>query len=233
MTFTWYPDEQENAGRENLDPAHVAQYDRKEQIDLVSEIELLTDLGLNSESEVIDLGAGTGQLTTKIAPLCQWVTAVDVSPVMLEALRQNVRSVGLKNVDVVESGFLTFKPHRRPADFLYSRLVLHHLPDYWKAIALKNARMSIRPGGILRLCDVVYHFDLEQAESKLQAWSATLSYNEPEGSWNRADIEEHIRDEHSTFSWILEPIIERSGFRIEKVEYSLEGVFAEYVARAI
>ena len=33
--------------------------------------------------------------------------AVDVSPVMLEALGANVRSSGQRNVDVVQAGFLT------------------------------------------------------------------------------------------------------------------------------
>ena len=49
----------------------------------------------------------------------------------------------------------------------------------------------------------------------------------------RADIEEHIRDEHSTFTWLLEPMIERSGFRIENAVYSPDGIFAQYIARAV
>ncbi len=42
-----------------------------------------------------------------------------------------------------------------------------------------------------------------------------------------------MRDEHSTFTWLLEPTIERAGFVIEEAEHSADGVFAAYVARAI
>ncbi|MCZ7598342.1 MAG: hypothetical protein M5U09_12380 [Gammaproteobacteria bacterium] len=48
-----------------------------------------------------------------------------------------------------------------------------------------------------------------------------------------ADVEEHIRDEHSTFHRLLEPMIERSGFAIEQREYSNDGIFAGYVACAL
>lgn len=54
-----------------------------------------------------------------------------------------------------------------------------------------------------------------------------------EGGWTRGDIEEHIRDEHSTFTGLLEPIIERNGFRLERANHSSDGIFAEYVARAV
>lgn len=30
--------------------------------------------------------------------------------------------------------------------------------------------------------------------------------------------EEHVRDEHSTFTWLLEPMIERAGFAIEQAD---------------
>jgi hypothetical protein len=50
--------------------------------------------------------------------------------------------------------------------------------------------------------------------------------------WTRADIEEHIRDEHSTFTWLLEPMLAHSGFQIEDTWYSPDGIFAKYIARA-
>lgn len=36
------------------------------------------------------------------------------------------------------------------------------------------------------------------------------------GEWSRAELEEHLRDEHSTFTWLLEPMIERAGFTVEE-----------------
>jgi hypothetical protein len=40
-----------------------------------------------------------------------------------------------------------------------------------------------------------------------------------------------VREEHSTFSWLLEAMIERSGLRIEDASYSADGIFAGYVLR--
>jgi hypothetical protein len=48
----------------------------------------------------------------------------------------------------------------------------------------------------------------------------------------RAELEEHVRDEHSTFSWVLEAIIRRSGFEVTDAEHSEDAVFSKYVLRA-
>jgi ubiquinone/menaquinone biosynthesis C-methylase UbiE len=233
MKYNWTLNEVASAGRENLDPAHAAEYDRKEDANADAELEVLRQLGLSESSEVVDLGAGTGQFALAAAPVSARVVAVDISPVMLTILKNRVREAGLENVDIVQSGFLTYEHQRNPADFLYSRFALHHLPDFWKSIALQRLRRITRPGGVFRLWDVVYNFSPENAESQLEAWCATLTHDENEGGWTRADIEEHIRDEHSTFTWLLEPMMERSGFRIEEAEYSPDGIFARYVARAV
>ena len=44
-------------------------------------------------------------------------------------------------------------------------------------------------------------------------------------------LEEHVRDEHSTFTWLLEPMIEKAGFEIEQAEYSDDGILASYLCR--
>lgn len=86
----------------------------------------------------------------------------------------------------------------------------------------------IRPGGALRLWDVVYSFDPADAEDRIEARSATG--NAPDaGGWSRAELEEHVRDEHSTFTWLLEAMSRRSGFTVENADYSDDGIFAKYV----
>ena len=47
------------------------------------------------------------------------------------------------------------------------------------------------------------------------------------------ELEEHVRDEHSTFTWLLEALIERSGFALEHAVLSDDRIFAKYVARAV
>lgn len=94
-------------------------------------------------------------------------------------------------------------------------------------------RAVVGVGGILRLSDIVYSFPPSEAADRLEQWCATLPDHAPEGEWVRADIEEHIRDEHSTYTWLLEPMIERSGFRIDNATYSSDGFEAEYIAAAV
>jgi hypothetical protein len=53
-----------------------------------------------------------------------------------------------------------------------------------------------------------------------------------EDGWTRAELEEHVRDEHSTFTWLLEPMFERAGFVIEERGLRDELMLARYVCRA-
>lgn len=227
-------DEIEHAGRENLDAEHVSLYDSKEGWDVASEVELLIDLGLDEGSLLVDMGAGTGQLTMAVARRGARVVAVDISPLMLEQLRHKMVAAGVNNVECVQAGFLSYEHSGPPAEFVYSRWALHHLPDFWKALALRRMRETLAPGGTLRLLDIAFSIDPVEAPDAMERWCATLPVRSDDpGAWVRADIEEHIRDEHSTFTWLLEPMIERSGFTIERASYSPDGMLAEYVARAV
>lgn len=227
----WFIDEPAYAGRENLDADHVARYDAKEDGAAAAEVALLRELGLTRDSVVVELGAGTGQFSVEVAPACARVIAVDVSPLMLRRLEDKRAALRLSNVEVVRAGFLTYEHEGAPADFIYSRFALHHLPDFWKALALGRLRRMLRPGGVLRLWDVVYDFDPSEAEDRIEAWCATGG-DAVEGEWSRAELEEHVRDEHSTFRWVLEPMVRRSGFEITRSEHSEDRVTSKYVLRA-
>lgn len=227
----WLLDELGSAGRENRDAAHVAGYDKKEDAEAEREVELLVRLGMSRDSTLVELGPGTGQLTVAVAPRCGRVVAVDVSEPMLARLREKLAERGVENVEVVRAGFLSYAHQGPPADFVYSRYALHHLPDFWKAVALARARALLRPGGVLRLWDIVFDFEPAEAETRVEAWCASAAGAAP-GEWTRADLEEHVRDEHSTFTWLLEPIFERCGFTVEAAAHAADGIVAEYVLRA-
>jgi SAM-dependent methyltransferase len=226
----WMLDEVAFAGRENLDPQHVARYDRKTALEPFDDLDTLRQLGLRAESSVIDLGAGTGRMAVAVSAWCRRVIAVEVSPPMLAYLRRRVREAGATNVEVVEGGFMTYEHQGPLADFVYCRNALHHIPDFWKAIALRRIAAFLRPGGVLRLRDIVYSFDVDDAEARLAAWMGRAGDDANQG-WTRPELEEHVRDEHSTFTWLLEPMIVRGGFAIEEAVYSDDGIFARYVLR--
>ena len=86
----------------------------------------------------------------------------------------------------------------------------------------------------MRLSDIVYSFEPSEIGEQIQQWRSTLPIEaSTPGEWIQADIDEHVRDEHSTFTWLLEPMIERSGFRIDEAVYSADRFRAEYIARAV
>jgi predicted RNA methylase len=84
-------DERAHAGREHFDEQHARRYDAKEDAQAAEEICLLQEAGvLDRTCSVVDIGAGTGQFALAAAPACRRVVAVDVSPVMLGRLAENI-----------------------------------------------------------------------------------------------------------------------------------------------
>jgi SAM-dependent methyltransferase len=228
---SWWLEETIHAGREHFDERHAERYDAKEDAQAADEVCLLQELGvLRPDSSVVDFGAGTGQFTLAAAEVCERVVAVDVSPLMLQQLVEKVELCGASNIEVARDGYLTYRHSGPPADLVYSRLALHHLPDFWKAIALARLADMLRPGGVFRLWDVVYSFQPRDAERHIEAWIGETMGVDVERGWTRAELAEHVRDEHSTFTWLLEPMIERAGFEIVDADYAAS-MFARYVCR--
>jgi SAM-dependent methyltransferase len=227
-TPSWYLDEFAHAGPEHLDAAYVAAYDQKAGVDWPAEVARLRELGLDDTSTLVDLGAGTGGLALAAAPLCRWVVAVDVSPAMVAVMRDRAERAGLWNLECVRAGLLSYEHAGVPADFVYSRNALHHLPDFWKAIALGRIAAMLRPGGVLRLRDLVFSCELGAAHRTIDHWLAGAS-NQPGIGWSRAELETHLREEYSTFSWLLEPMMDQAGFEIQQAEYADSQIFADYV----
>jgi SAM-dependent methyltransferase len=155
------------------------------------------------------------------------VVAVDVSPAMLAALAANVERLGLGNVECVRAGFLTYEHQGELADFVYSRNALHHLPDFWKGIALRRAAAVLRRGGVLRLHDLVYAFEPSEAEAAIEAWVAGGA-GRPEDGWTREELETHVREEHSTYDWLLRSLLAHAGFEIREASVRPSRTYAAY-----
>lgn len=223
----WMPDELAYAGEEHLDTDYVATYDAKAQFDPTEDVDLLRDLGLNEESVVVDLGAGTGTFALAIAPYCKRVVAVDVSPAMVSQLREKAAESGLDNVDVVHGGFLSYEHTGPPADFVYSRNVLHHLPEFWKVIALQRTVGFMKPAGVFRLHDLVYSFDPADAAETIEAWLGGAAPS-PELGWTREELATHVREEFSTFNWLLDAMLDRAGFDIREADHRPSKTYSAY-----
>ncbi len=154
------------------------------------------------------------------------MVAVDVSAAMLELLARRAPA----NVELVQAGFLSYRHAGTPADAVYSRHALHHLPDLWKAVALRRLADVLRPGGVLLLRDLTFSFGPDEAEARLAAWLDGAAATAAQG-WTRDELETHLRDEHSTYTWLLEPMLERAGFAIEQAMLDPSGIYAGHLCR--
>ncbi|MDH4168150.1 MAG: class I SAM-dependent methyltransferase [Acidimicrobiia bacterium] len=225
----WWPDEIDYAGPEHLDDAYVAGYDAKAQFDPTDDITALVARDMDHAARVVDLGAGTGTFTLAVAPEVASVIAVDPSPAMAAIIRRRVSAAELDNVTVVEGGFLTYRHAGAPADAVYTRNALHQLPDFWKAMALQRLHDLMGKGSILYLRDLVYDFAPADATDTLEAWMAGAA-DDPARGYTASDLAHHVRTEFSTFSWVLEAMLERTGFTIEERTFG-RNIYAAYICR--
>lgn len=224
MTPRWFPEERERAGPEHLDADYVAGYDTKTQLDLEGSLELLRRHGLGPEATLVDVGCGTGLLAAAAAPEARRVVGVDPSPAMLEVARRRSNAV-----EWIEAGFLTYEHEGGPPQLVHSRHALHHLSDFWKAVALTRIHDLLAPGGVLVLRDLVYDFEPVEAERRIEEWLARAAPTAAEG-WTRAELERHVRDEHSTFAWLVDSLLSHTGF--ELLEHDVRGgIYATYACR--
>jgi len=218
--LSWRLDEVAKAGPEHLEPAYVERFDAKSPTDWTQTLDRLRAYGVGSDAVVVDLGAGTGSFAAALRPHVRRVIAVDVSPAMVSLLER-------RGLEAVRAGFLDYEHEGPPPAAVHTRNALHHLPDFWKAIALDRIATLLRPGGVLLLDDLVFSFEPAAADASIEAWLAAAPLDAREG-WTREELAEHVRTEHSTFTWLLEPMLEHAGFEIRERRFSPSGIHASY-----
>jgi len=178
---------------------------------------------------VIDLGCGTGATAVFAARLFKAVYAVDVSDAMIKEASKKLDD-DVRNVRFINAGFLSYKHDGAPADLVITKAALHHLPDFWKQVALLRMNRMLKRGGILYLHDVIFQFDPREYAERVDAWIA--GFAESAGEEFRGEVETHIREEFSTFGWIMHGMIERAGFVVEKMRTD-DQLMAEYACRKV
>jgi len=127
---------------------------------------------------------------------------------MLEYVAGKAREEGLANLETRHAGFLSmdFAPDHFNA--VVSMVCLHHLPDLWKLVGLENVCRTLKPGGQLFLSDVVFSIAPGQAAVELDGFVSCL----PEAI--RTNAWQHVAVEYSTLDWIMQGLLERTGFEV-------------------
>ena len=211
----WYFPEFSPVGVDLASVEAVAAFDRNHGTDPAQDAELLGRLSAEPDMVLVDLACGTGSLLVEAARRGLAAHGVDVSANMLTFTR---RRAALADVDVClhHAGFLTYEHHGGLADIVTVRSALHQLPDFWKQVALVRLRQFMRPGGQLYVSDVVWSFTPQDWQSAIPEWIDRMG--RPEGSgFTRTDFETHVREEFSTFDWMLEGMLVKAGFSIDSV----------------
>lgn len=108
-------------------------------------------------------------------------------------------------------------------DIIVTSLALHHLPDFWKLTALSRMNTMLKDQGRLYLMDVV--FSEENYVENITKFIASIEQSA--GPERAAEIVMHIKKEYSTFTWIMEGLLARAGFHIDRA-VGQDGVFARY-----
>ena len=188
--------------------------------------QIIALLGLGTDATVIDMGCGTGAFAIHAAKYFKKVIAIDISKAMLKRARKKARKARLGNVEFCNGGFLTYTHNVEPVDAIVSVTALHHLPDFWKMIGLQRLARMVKMGGKVYIKDVVFSFDPARYKSRIKAFIQLMTNRtEPGMKW---DLETHFRQEYSTFGWIMEGLLERAGFKIDKADYK-DDFFATYL----
>lgn len=216
--MSWQYDEFKQIGTDYESLEEVEAYDKRMQSlrDVAGETAHILDLlQITPESTILEIGTGTGEFAIGAAARCAKVYAADVSLPMLEYARRKAESRGAGSIEFMRAGFLSFALDE-PVDAVVSQLALHHLPDHWKAIALARVYDVLKDGGRFFLRDMVFPGDVRTHQALFDTWIEACERTISDKM--AREVEDHIRDEHSTLDWIMDGLLERTGFRIAEKE---------------
>ncbi|MGH6704024.1 MAG: class I SAM-dependent methyltransferase [Bradyrhizobium sp.] len=175
----------------------------------------LTMLGVQRGWRIADIGCGNGVLACEAAMLGAEVDAIDISPAMLALAQIQARDRKVA-IRTQPAGLLSFAYQPDSYDLVVSEFTLHHLPDFWKAVALSRIRGALKPGACFFLRDIVFSSMPDGLDRDIEAWA---DFNIKNHGFSRDSVVTHMRDEYSTFGWVIERMLADVGFTLESVDY--------------
>jgi len=110
---------------------------------------ILEEVPLNAQMEVMDFGAGTGLISSYVAPLVNKIVAVDISAAMLDKLVSKPELDG--KVEAVCQDILK-TPLEGRFDLIMSAMAIHHIEDTAKLIQAFSEHL--KEGAMIALADL-------------------------------------------------------------------------------
>ncbi|MCA6106711.1 class I SAM-dependent methyltransferase [Bradyrhizobium cenepequi] len=207
----WYYTQRRRIG---IDTAVASIYGRHDDADLRARQTLKT-LGVKPGWRVADIGCGNGVLACEAALMGADVDAIDISPAMLALANIYARDRRAR-IRTQPAGLLSFAYQPDSYDLIVSEFTLHHLPDFWKAVALSRIFNALTPGCEFYLRDIVYVSMPDGLERDVEGWADFSIKNH---DFEREGVMTHMRDEYSTFGWVMERMLTEVGFTLVSADY--------------
>jgi 2-polyprenyl-3-methyl-5-hydroxy-6-metoxy-1,4-benzoquinol methylase len=207
----WFYNQRRKIG---IDTAVASIYERHGDSDLRAR-DALAMLGIKKGWRIAAIGCGNGILACEAALMGAEVDAIDVSRALLALadVEARDRKVAIRKQS---AGLLSFAYQPESYDLIVSEFALHHLPDFWKAVALSRIFAALKPGANFYLRDIVFVRTPDGAERDVEEWAEFSITNH---DFNRDSVVTHMRDEHSTFGWVIERMLTNAGFVLTSVDY--------------
>lgn len=102
---------------------------------------------IDAGGRVLEIAAGTGQFTLDLAGVADSLVATDVSPVMVERLRQRMSDTGLDGVECRVMSAYAIEPADARFDAVFCANALHVMDEPRRALA--EFRRVLRADGVL------------------------------------------------------------------------------------
>src|ERR1700761_5598922 len=162
----WYYNERRQIG---LDRAVASIYELNDDRDARARA-TLDMLNVQPGWRVADIGCGIGVLACEAAMMGAEVDAIDISPAMLALA--NIQARDRKGaIRTQPAGMLSFAYQPNSYDLIVSEFTLHHLPDFWKAVALARIYNALKPGANFYLRDIVFVSMPDGVERDVEGWA--------------------------------------------------------------
>lgn len=225
----WKYDEFVQIGKDYSNPKESEIYDKshsdfrdvkKENLDLIKKLKI------KASHHVIEFGTGTGEFAIEASKVGAKIIAIDISDEMLKIAKKKNKEEKTTSLKFIKSGFLNFEAKANSFDFVVTSYAFHHLPDFWKSIALSRIFNMLKPKGIFYIQDVVI-----KESNCLENINSFIKHQEKQGgAFLKQDAIGHFKEEFSTFDWIFEKLLEKNGFEVMEKEYQFD-LIGKYFCR--
>jgi ubiquinone/menaquinone biosynthesis C-methylase UbiE len=156
--------------------------------------ELNDRIPITEDMSILDFGCGTGLAGLTFCNKAEKVVMVDTSPAMLKVLRNKIKTLEIKNAEILEGDIINANIEKDSLDLIISLMAFHHVENIPEI--LNVFKSSLKTGGYTVIADLTSE----------------------DGSFHGADIVAH-----KGFSpEYIKSVFERSGFFIDDIyEYNL------------